>query len=130
MNMMKYLTDHTIIVCHECGGCNWPVMLQSRRKVGVSPLYWLIIPRAAAWGTGIVKVMGLWNFLRRGSTVTIGDTATRLPNSFTTSSVPIGWAYTSINLSQSTHELTHFSLLFFLIASSRAMYFLALVFIA
>ena len=68
-------------------------MLQSSRNVGVSPLYWLIIPRAAACGTGIVKVIGLWNFLRRGSTVTMGETATRLPSSFTTSSGWIGWAY-------------------------------------
>ena len=68
-------------------------MLQRSLNVGVSPLYWLIIPRAAACGTGIVKVMGLWNFLLRGSTVTMGETATRLPNNFTTSSGWIGWAY-------------------------------------
>ena len=69
-----------------------PVMLQRRRSVGVSPEYWLIIPRAAACGTGIVKVMGLWNLRRRGSTVTIGETATRLPSSFTTNSGWIGCA--------------------------------------
>jgi hypothetical protein len=30
--------------------------------VGVSPEYWLIIPFPAATGTGIVSVIGLWNF--------------------------------------------------------------------
>ena len=54
--------------------------------MGVSPLYWLIMPRAAACGTGMVRVMGLWNLRRRGSTVTMGDTATRLPRNLTTRS--------------------------------------------
>ena len=39
-----------------------PVIEQSRRRVGVSPEYWLIIPLPAATGTGIVRVIGLWNF--------------------------------------------------------------------
>ena len=70
-----------------------PVIEHSRRRVGVSPEYWLIIPFDAATGTGMVRVIGLWNFLRRGSTVTIGDTATRLPSNFAVSSVGIGWAW-------------------------------------
>lgn len=41
----------------------------------------------------MVKVIGLWNFLRLGSTVTIGDTATLLPSSLATRSAGIGCAY-------------------------------------
>lgn len=67
-------------------------MLHRSLRVGASPEYWLIMPLLAACGTGMVKVMGLWNFRRRGSTVTMGDTATRLPSSFATSSAGIGWA--------------------------------------
>lgn len=65
-------------------------MLQSSRSVGVSPEYWLIMPRVAAWGKGIVKVIGLWNFRRRGSMVQMGDTATRLPNILVNKSLEIG----------------------------------------
>lgn len=70
-----------------------PVMLQSNRNVGASPEYWLIIPLLAACGTGIVNVMGLWNLRRLGSTVTIGETATRLPSSLATKSAGMGWAW-------------------------------------
>lgn len=59
-----------------------PVMLHSRRSEGFSFGYWLIIPFCAAFGTGIVNVIGLWNLRLRGSTVTIGLHATRFPNSF------------------------------------------------
>lgn len=45
-------------------------------------------------GSGIQRVIGLWNFLRRGSTVTIGETATRLPCSLVTMSCGTGWACT------------------------------------
>ena len=72
--------------------CSIPVIEHKSLKVGVSPLYWLIIPLPAAWGTGIVKVIGLWNFRLRGSTVTIGETATLLPSSLAVSSGGIGWA--------------------------------------
>lgn len=48
------------------------------------------MPLLAACGTGIVNIIGLWNFRRRGSTVTIGDTATRLPSSLATNSAGIG----------------------------------------
>ena len=65
----------------------------SSRRVGVSPEYWLIMPLEAATGTGMVRVIGLWNLRRRGSTVTIGDTATRLPSNLAVSSVGIGWAW-------------------------------------
>ena len=61
--------------------------------MGVSPLYELIIPFPAAVGTGMVRVMGLWNFLRLGSTVTMGDTATLLPSSLAVSSGGIGCAF-------------------------------------
>ena len=70
-----------------------PVIEHSSRRVGVSPEYWLIMPFEAATGTGMVSVIGLWNFLLRGSTVTIGDTATRFPSNFAVSSVGIGWAW-------------------------------------
>ena len=50
------------------------------------------MPLPAAWGTGMVRVMGLWNFLRLGSTVTMGDTATLLPNNLAVSSGGIGCA--------------------------------------
>lgn len=65
-------------------------MEHRRRRVGASPEYWLIIPLLAALGTGMVSVIGLWNFLLRGSTVTIGDTATRFPSSFAVSSAGMG----------------------------------------
>ena len=48
------------------------------------------MPFPAAVGTGIVKDMGLWNFRRRGSTVTIGDTATLFPRSLAASSGGMG----------------------------------------
>lgn len=50
------------------------------------------MPLLAACGTGIVNDIGLWNFLRLGSTVTIGDTATRLPSNLAVSSAGIGCA--------------------------------------
>ena len=74
-----------------------PVILHSRRNVGASCPYWLIIP-FLAWGRGMVSVIGLWNFRRRGSTVTIGETATRLPSILDTSSWLIGCAYRQIGL--------------------------------
>lgn len=68
-------------------------MIEQRSlRVGFSPVYWLIIPLLVAWGKGMERVIGLWNLRRRGSTVTIGDTATRLPNSLTVSSDGIGCA--------------------------------------
>lgn len=71
-------------------------MLHRSLKVGASPEYWLIMPLLAACGTGIVKVIGLWNFLRLGSTVTIGDTATLFPSNLATRSAGIGCAYTTM----------------------------------
>lgn len=58
--------------------------------MGASPEYWLIIPLLAAVGTGIVRVIGLWNFRLLGSTVTIGETATLLPSSLDTISGATG----------------------------------------
>lgn len=73
----------------------WPVMEQRSLNDlgGGDPLeYSLSIPLPAAWGNGIESVIALWNFLLRGSTVTIGDTATRLPNNLAVNSEDIGWA--------------------------------------
>ena len=70
-----------------------PVIEQRSLRVGVSPWYWLIIPLPAATGTGMVRLIGLWNLRLRGSMVTIGDTATLLPSSLAVSSGEMGWAY-------------------------------------
>ena len=70
-----------------------PVIDQSNRRDGVSLPYWFIIPFCWAFGNGMTKVIGLWNFRRRGSTVTIGLTATLLPNNLATSSGWTGWAW-------------------------------------
>ena len=43
-------------------------------------------------GRGMVSVMALWNFLLRGSTVTMGDTATLLRSTLAVSSGGIGCA--------------------------------------
>lgn len=63
-----------------------PVIEHKRRRVGAEPEYWLIIPWEWAFGAGRLNVMALWNFLRLGSTVTIGETATPCPNSLETMS--------------------------------------------
>ena len=72
--------------------CWLPVIEHSSLRVGVSPWYWLIIPFPAATGTGMVRLIGLWNLRRRGSIVTIGDTATLLPSNLAASSGGMGWA--------------------------------------
>jgi hypothetical protein len=87
-----YTEQDVTLLTHPTAVFDLPVILQSNLSVGASPEYWLIMPLLAACGTGIVRVMGLWNLRRRGSTVTIGDTATRLPNSFAASSAGIGCA--------------------------------------
>ncbi len=69
-----------------------PVMLHSSLNVGVSPPYPLMTPWLYAVGTGMVTVIGLWNFLLLGSMVTIGLTITRFPSTFLTTSPPTGWA--------------------------------------
>ena len=78
---------------HKNDNLRLPVILQSSRRVGASPPYWLSMPFCEAFGTGMVNVMGLWNLRRRGSTVTIGLTATRLPSILETSSGGTGCAY-------------------------------------
>lgn len=68
-----------------------PVMLHSKRNVGASPPP--KPPRigsAELFGTGMVMVMGLWNFLLRGSRVTIGLNVALLPKFFLTTSILIG----------------------------------------
>ncbi len=64
---------------------NVPVMLHINRRfggvscVGSEGLLRLaLLPPIC--GTGIVRVMGLWNFLLLGSTVMMGLTVTLLPN--------------------------------------------------
>lgn len=51
------------------------------------------MPWLWARGAGILNVIALWNFRRRGSTVTTGETATPLPNSLAVRSGSIGCAY-------------------------------------
>jgi hypothetical protein len=84
-----------------------PVILHSSLSVGASPEYWLIMPLLAACGTGIVRVIGLWNLRRRGSTVTIGETATRFPSSFATSSVGIGCACNNTESHQAYYNTSY-----------------------
>lgn len=66
-------------------------MLQSKRKVGVSPLNSDVGPSALELlGIGIVMVIGLWNFLRLGSNVTMALKAALLPRIFFTTSASMG----------------------------------------
>lgn len=68
-----------------------PVMLQRRRRLGVvSPLYPLDTPSPEGGGTGMVIVIGLWNFLLLGSTVTIGLNVALFPRIFFTISSGTG----------------------------------------
>lgn len=50
------------------------------------------MPWLCAFGAGILNVMALWNLRRRGSTVTIGDTATPRPSNFAVRSGSMGCA--------------------------------------
>lgn len=69
-------------------------MEHRRRKVVLeAPWYWLIIPCDVALGAGMLSMIALWNFLRLGSTVTIGDTATPCPSNLDTNSGSIAWAF-------------------------------------
>lgn len=85
--MVKKLTPDKVLFM------TLPVMLHSSLRVGVSPPYPLIITSLEALGTGMVIVIGLWNFLLLGSNVTIGLNVALLPKIFFTSSLCIGWAY-------------------------------------
>lgn len=68
-----------------------PVMLQSKRKVGTSPLYTPLWPSLLELlGIGMVIVIGLWNFLLRGSNVTIELNVALLPRIFRTTSTSMG----------------------------------------
>lgn len=89
--MIHWYTDTIWITIFFIVG-HVPVIEHKRRKVGALPEYWLIIPWLWARGAGILNVMALWNFRRRGSTVTTGDTATPLPRSFAVRSGSIGCA--------------------------------------
>lgn len=75
-----------------------PDMEQSNLKVGADDvLYWFVIPWVWGLGAGILRVIALWNFLLRGSTVTTGDTATPRPRSLAVSSESIIWAWKAIS---------------------------------
>jgi hypothetical protein len=81
-------------ISKHTSGLTKPVMLQRRRRLGVvSPLYPLDTPSPEGGGTGMVIVIGLWNFLLLGSTVTIGLTVALFPRLFFTVSSGTGWAY-------------------------------------
>lgn len=86
------------VMSSHCAGAEPPVMEQRRRRVGGSwpgcPLYCVSIPLFDDCGNGMHSVIGLWNFRRRGSTVTMGDTATRFPCKRVTISCGTGCACT------------------------------------
>lgn len=66
-------------------------MLHRSRRLGVvSPLYPLVTPSPDGGGTGIVMVIGLWNFLLLGSTVTMGLNVALFPRIFLTISSGTG----------------------------------------
>lgn len=68
-------------------------MLHSNLRVGASPPNPFSMTSLAALGTGMVMVIGLWNFLLLGSKVTIGLKVALLPKTFLTNSLCIGWAF-------------------------------------
>lgn len=70
-----------------------PVMLHSSRSVSRSAPYPPAPSLAEALGTGMVIVMGLWNFLLRGSMVTIGLNLALLPRILFTRSGGMIWAW-------------------------------------
>jgi len=81
-NIQYFVCIRYVIVYEAVGLQCVPKTLQRSRRLGglVPPLvlYWLIIPRWNALGSGTVRRTGWWNFRRRGSRVTTGLTATRL----------------------------------------------------
>lgn len=106
-SLLTFQSSHNLLVLQEQGGRRYiygadmlesstaysPVMLQSRRRHGAqSPRWPLGWPSADLGGTGIVMVMGLWNFLLRGSTVTIGLKVALFPRTALTMSSGTGWA--------------------------------------
>lgn len=69
-------------------------MLQSRRRQGAHSPRWPVgWPSAERGGTGMVMVMGLWNFLLLGSTVTMGLKVALFPSTALTMSSGTGWAW-------------------------------------
>lgn len=68
-----------------------PVMLQRRRRHGAESPLW---PSADLGGTGMVIVIGLWNFRLLGSTVTIGLKVALFPSTDLARSSGTGWALT------------------------------------
>jgi len=68
-------------------------MLQSSRRQGTASPRWPTgWPSADRGGTGIVIVIGLWNFLLLGSTVTMGLKVALLPRTALATSSGTGWA--------------------------------------
>lgn len=93
MTNIKYIhknkTLYTVLSCSNRS----PVMLQSRRRQGADSPRWPVgWPSADLGGTGIVMVMGLWNFLLLGSTVTMGLKVALFPRTALTMSSGTGWA--------------------------------------
>lgn len=68
------------------------MMLQSSRNVGVYPPKPLRTGSELLLGTEMVMVIGLWNFLLRGSRVTMGLKVALFPKIFLTTSTLSGWA--------------------------------------
>ncbi len=66
-----------------------PVGLHRRRSVGIL-LNLFTAPFPEVLGSGMDMAIALWNFRRRGSTVTIGLTATLLPSNLVTCSEGMG----------------------------------------
>jgi len=71
------------VTSSHCARVLPPVMEQSRRRLELGSLL---------DGSGIEREMGLWNFRRRGSTVTIGETLNLQP-CFVIRAVGMGCAY-------------------------------------
>lgn len=65
-------------------------MLHSSLRVGASPPKPFSVTSLAALGTGMVMVIGLWNFRLLGSKVTMGLKVALLPRTFLTSSLCVG----------------------------------------
>lgn len=72
------------VMSSHVAGAHPAVIEQSRWRLGGSGSD-LCDPFGGGRGSGIFTVMGLWNFLRRGSKVTTGEKAARFStNLFTT----------------------------------------------
>lgn len=64
--------------------------------MGVSPPKLFCTGSELLLGTGMVMVMGLWNFLLRGSRVTMGLKVALFPRTFLTTSIFTGCAWKGV----------------------------------